>query len=176
MKRCSNNLITTNSATADACISAIEMMITEREPFRRVGYPRGGGFDRLIITVVKAPDLIEEGVQPAMGHTWWLGPRCIRKHDVSFSIFPSFWFDNQGYKLPNALVIVGARSYRGEIKYGLPNKFFAMMEVGAFLESLHLALCEQDISNHLVGSVRVDTINQFMRMPPDVDVVSALVC
>ena len=145
MRESSTNLL--GNVDTQLVLNCLEMMLRERLPYRRVGYPRAGGFDRLILAVASQLD-----------------------SDVLFRIYVPRWRGVTELSVKvrgelgdlvletddavGVLVYCGARGLDGERKYGtVRNEYFGKVEVAFFLDALHRELCEQGIPNRIQGGI-----------------------
>jgi hypothetical protein len=127
----------------------IDGLLDEREPFKRKGYPRAGGFDRLSILAIK-----EEGNGNLLVRHWLPAPRMVYVRNYSVHgkldmLVPAGVADRF-----NALVMTTIRTAPGKMKYGEKNLHFARAEQGIFLQALHCELCRCSVPNHLQGAIQ----------------------
>jgi hypothetical protein len=143
-------------------------LLEESAPFRRKGYPRAGGYDRLTIIVFSAG----EGHQLLIRY-YIPGPRMLYIRDYKIQGQLIKLLPAQNNETVNSLLIVGLRKTPGANKYGERNLGFARIEQGVFLQALHSELCYKSIPNHIQGGIEIQRLP--VRLPLDFEEIIGLV-
>lgn len=153
-----------NASTPEKVLTVIDKMFTERTPFKRYGYPRAGAFDRLIVLSIWQRENTK-----LSGRFWIPSPRYLLSKDIICSGSLQSLIHGEDSADANILTLTAYRTKPGEIKYGEINTLFARAEMGIFLESLHIELCNLGIPNRIQGGINLQNIGQTLRLPLDVN-------
>ena len=128
-------------------IRCVEEMLRERMPFRRIGYPRAGGYDRLTIAI--ASEVGEKIVFRILVPRWRGTSTIVCSVQGRLSELLVGTEDK-----PSSVVFCGARGLDGDRKYGTErNMQFGNAEVAIFLDSLHRELCSRGVANRIHGGI-----------------------
>lgn len=149
--RSSSSHYTNRSDLLQAVEAAVDCSVFQPEPFRRQGYPRAGGIDRLTVYLLPLRENSSKK-QPAL--RWTLGFNFTRKTVIDSDTIGGPSLANLfGVNVPNALILAVGSSNYGQMKYGHLNETFATQEAAIFIQTIHLLLSHSKIPNHFSGIV-----------------------
>lgn len=148
-------------------LQTIENLLAERAPYKRNGYPRAGGFDRLAIMALYNSPASDQQKKRLLLRYWLPAPRMLYTHDLILEGEVASLVMTKATEQLQGLVIVAQRHTAGTLKYGQKNKHFAELEQGIFLQALHMALCQKKMPNHMQGELNLEQLP--LSLPPDFD-------
>ncbi|MEK6276403.1 MAG: SagB family peptide dehydrogenase [Actinomycetota bacterium] len=136
--------------------------------------PSGGGIYSLAIHVLlrrelavgRGPELLEPGL-------WWYDPdqfelRLVRQHPLELDgLFLSQPGPDQIVSFAHPVIFISADLERPSRKYSGRGYRFAMMEVGAALQSAYLVCTELELPIRPIGGVIDGPVRRFLELPAD---------